>query len=71
MLKNDEKKAGCTVHYVDSGMDTGQILAQRRVPVFSNDTESSLAERVKIEEHRLYPLVIDQLVSHHINPMEG
>ena len=71
VLDTDVKVSGCTVHYVDSGMDTGQILAQRRVPVFPNDTESTLAERVKIEEHRLYPLVIDQLVGHHIHPMES
>ncbi|MDG1555154.1 MAG: phosphoribosylglycinamide formyltransferase [Candidatus Poseidoniaceae archaeon] len=54
--------SGCTVHHVDAGMDTGEILGQCRVPVFSDDDESSLAERVKIEEHRLYPTVIDYLV---------
>ena len=54
--------SGCTVHHVDAGMDTGVILGQCRVPVFSDDDKSSLAERVKIEEHRLYPIIIDQLV---------
>jgi len=53
--------SGCTVHYVDAGMDSGEILGQRRVPVFSDDEESSLAERVKIEEHQLYPEVIDRI----------
>ena len=61
--------SGCTVHFVDSGMDTGQIIAQRRVPVFSDDSESSLTERIKIEEHRLYPTVIDQLVTGKNHPM--
>tara|TARA_B110000914_G_scaffold220057_1_gene229563 strand:+ start:276 stop:950 length:675 start_codon:yes stop_codon:yes gene_type:complete len=54
--------SGCTVHYVDAGMDSGEILGQRKVPVFSDDDESSLAERVKIEEHQLYPEVIDRIV---------
>ena len=61
--------SGCTVHFVDSGMDTGQIIAQRRVPVFPDDSESSLTERIKIEEHRLYPTVIDQLVTGKNHPM--
>ncbi|MED5497760.1 MAG: phosphoribosylglycinamide formyltransferase [Candidatus Thermoplasmatota archaeon] len=53
--------SGCTVHVVDAGMDTGPILAQRRVPVFSTDTRSQLAKRVQVEEHRLYPEVIDSI----------
>jgi formyltetrahydrofolate-dependent phosphoribosylglycinamide formyltransferase len=54
--------SGCTVHMVDEGMDTGAILAQRRVPVFPDDTESSLAARVRIEEHLLYPQVVDAFI---------
>jgi len=54
--------SGCTIHHVDAGMDTGEILGQCRVPVFSDDDEHSLAQRVKYEEHRLYPKIIDQLV---------
>ncbi len=53
--------SGCTVHVVDAGMDTGPILAQRRVPVFSTDTRSQLAKRIQVEEHRLYPEVIDSI----------
>jgi phosphoribosylglycinamide formyltransferase-1 len=55
--------SGCTVHYVDAGMDSGEILGQRRVPVFADDDETTLAERVKVEEHQLYPKVIDELVT--------
>ena len=55
--------SGCTVHYVDAGMDSGEILGQRRVPVFSDDDESTLADRVKTEEHYLYPEVINRIVS--------
>ena len=55
------KTSGCTVHFVDSGMDTGPIIAQRKVPVFPDDTIETLSNRIKIEEHRLYPIVIDEL----------
>lgn len=57
------KKSGCTVHFVDSGMDTGPIIAQKEVEVLADDNESSLGERIKIEEHKLYPKVIDQLAA--------
>ena len=56
------KVSGCTVHYVDAGMDTGEVLGQQRVPVFPGDDESTLAQRVKVEEHLLFPKVIDQMV---------
>ena len=56
-------RSGCTVHFVDSGMDSGPILAQAEVPVLPDDDEESLAERVKAEEHRIYPQVIDSLAS--------
>jgi phosphoribosylglycinamide formyltransferase-1 len=53
--------SGCSVHYVDEGMDTGEVIAQRKVPVFPDDTVDSLSQRVKFEEHILYPSVIDKL----------
>ena len=62
VLAAGAKVSGCTVHYVDAGMDTGVILGQRRVPVFSSDNESTLSERVKIEEHLLYPQIINRIV---------
>ena len=46
-------------------MDTGTILAQRRVPVFETDERSQLARRIQVEEHRLYPSVIDLICSGH------
>lgn len=61
VLASGVRVSGCTVHVVDAGMDTGPILAQRRVPVFSTDTRSQLAKRVQVEEHRLYPEVIDSI----------
>ena len=54
-------KSGCTVHFVDSGMDTGPIIDQAEVEVSPDDDEDSLAEKVKRLEHVLYPSVIDKL----------
>lgn len=67
VIKSGVRVSGCTVHHVDAGMDTGKIIGQCKVPVFSDDDESTLAERVKIEEHRLYPSIIDQLVNQESN----
>ena len=50
---------GCTVHLVDEGVDTGQILAQSHLEIHPDDDEESLSERVKVLEHKLYPEVID------------
>ena len=63
VLSSGVRVSGCTVHVVDSGVDSGTILGQCRVPVFTNDSRSSLAKRVQIEEHRLYPNVIDSICS--------
>ena len=49
------KVAGCTVHFVDEGMDSGPVILQRCVPVLDNDTEKTLAERILIEEHHALP----------------
>ncbi len=50
--------AGCTVHFVDSGTDTGAIIAQVAVPILAGDTEESLSERILAQEHRLYPAAV-------------
>jgi phosphoribosylglycinamide formyltransferase-1 len=52
------KLAGCTVHFVDEGTDTGPIVAQAIVPVLPDDTEAGLAARILEQEHRLYPQAI-------------
>jgi phosphoribosylglycinamide formyltransferase-1 len=51
-------ETGCTVHYVDDGMDTGEIIAQERVPVLPGDTAASLHARIQEAEHRLLPRVV-------------
>lgn len=50
--------SGCTVHFVDQGMDTGPIILQAVVPVLPTDTEEDLAERILEQEHKLYPKAI-------------
>lgn len=55
VLKSGARFSGCTVHFVDEGTDTGPIILQAVVPVLDQDTPESLAERVLIEEHRIYP----------------
>ena len=54
---------GCTVHFVDGGVDAGPILAQAAVPVLDGDDEGRLAARILVEEHRLYPLAIRLLAT--------
>lgn len=52
------KVAGCTVHFVDCGCDTGPIIIQAAVPVLEGDTEDTLSARIQKEEHRIYPEAI-------------
>src|SRR5207253_8738235 len=54
--------SGCTVHFVDEGTDSGPIVIQAAVPVLEGDTEESLAARILLQEHRIYPRAI-QLVA--------
>jgi len=53
--------SGCTVHYVDAGMDTGAVIAQREVPVMAGDTPESLHARIQAAEHVLYPEVLRRI----------
>lgn len=57
-LEAGEKMTGCTVHYVDAGIDSGEVIAQRKVPVLPGDTPESLHTRIQIAERELYPQVI-------------
>jgi phosphoribosylglycinamide formyltransferase-1 len=57
-LQYGVKISGCTVHFIDEGMDTGPIILQAAVPVLQDDTEETLAARILEQEHRLYPEAI-------------
>jgi len=52
------KLTGCTVHFVDEGVDTGPIIIQAVVPVYDDDTQETLTERILKEEHKIYPQAI-------------
>jgi phosphoribosylglycinamide formyltransferase 1 len=55
------KVTGCTVHFVDAGVDAGPIIAQTSVPVLDNDTQQSLHQRIHAAEHELYPACVAAL----------
>ena len=57
-VKHGVKVSGCTVHFVDKGVDTGPIIIQRAVPVLDSDDRESLAQRILQEEHLAYPEAI-------------
>ena len=52
------KISGCTVHFVDEGMDTGPIIIQAAVPAYHDDTEETLGKRILKQEHRIFPYAI-------------
>jgi len=62
--------SGCTVHFVDGGVDTGPIIIQAVVPIFPGDSADTLAARILIEEHRIYPRAIELLAEGRIK-VEG
>ena len=53
------KYSGCTVHFVDAGMDTGPIIIQATVKIKENDTEESLSKKILKKEHQIYPQAVD------------
>ncbi|MEX1048506.1 MAG: phosphoribosylglycinamide formyltransferase [Akkermansiaceae bacterium] len=55
-------EAGCTVHLVDEGMDTGPLILQESVPILADDTADRLHARIQLLEHRLYPAAIRQVM---------
>jgi len=54
-IQNGAKVSGCTVHFVDEGVDSGPIILQSVVKVRNNDNEKTLSKRILIEEHKIYP----------------
>ena len=57
-LRYGVRFSGCTVHFLDEGVDTGPVIVQAVVPVHEDDTEETLAARILKEEHRIYPMAI-------------
>lgn len=61
-IEAQEVEHGCTVHFVDAGVDTGPFIAQAKVPVLSDDTPDTLAARVIVQEHAIYPWIVRSVV---------
>jgi phosphoribosylglycinamide formyltransferase-1 len=62
VIEAKEDESGCTVHYVDAGVDTGEIIEQSRVKVEAEDTAETLQRKVLAEEHKLLPKAIEQVL---------
>ena len=60
-LINKEKYSGCTVHFVNSNLDSGKIILQKKVKISKNETEKSLAKKILVQEHKLYPKAISKI----------
>ena len=58
VLKNKEKYSGCTVHFVNATLDSGKIILKKKVKISKKDTETSLAKKILVQEHKLYPKAI-------------
>jgi phosphoribosylglycinamide formyltransferase-1 len=62
-LDNKEKYSGCTVHYVNSKLDSGKIILHKKVKIYKNDTSEKLSKRILKQEHLLYPKALEKLIS--------
>ena len=63
VLNNNEKYSGCTVHFVNSKLDSGKIILQKKVRITKNETKNSLAKKILEQEHKLYPRAILKVFS--------
>ena len=62
-INNKEKYSGCTVHFVNSRLDSGKIILQKKVKISKKDTKVSLAKKILAQEHKLYPKAILKVFS--------
>jgi len=70
-VEHGVKVSGCTVHFVDGGVDTGPVILQKAVPVLAGDTPETLAERILVEEHHLYPQAIGLFAEGRLRVVDG
>ena len=61
-LQNGDQEHGTSVHFVTEELDGGPVILQARVPIFSDDTEQEVVERVQTQEHNIYPLVVNWFI---------
>ena len=65
VLRNKDKFSGCSVHFVNSKLDSGKIIKQKKVKILKNDTPKTLANRILKAEHVLYPQAINKIFTNH------
>lgn len=70
-LENGDQEHGTSVHFVTEELDGGPVILQAKVPVFPEDTEEDLIERVKTQEHAIYPLVVQWFSDNRLTMVEG
>ncbi|WP_440909234.1 phosphoribosylglycinamide formyltransferase [Candidatus Pelagibacter sp.] len=63
VLDNNEKYSGCTVHFVNAKLDAGKKILQKKVKVNKNDNAEILAKRILRQEHKIYPLALNKVIS--------
>jgi phosphoribosylglycinamide formyltransferase-1 len=66
-LDHGVKVTGCTVHFVDAGVDSGPIIGQQTVPVLDDDTSATLHGRIQQAEHELYPACVAALARREVS----
>ena len=64
------KFSGCTVHFVDEGVDSGPIILQSVVPLYDSDDEETLSQRILEQEHLVYPRAVQLMVENRLNVAE-
>ena len=62
-ITNSEKYSGCTVHFVNSRLDSGKIILQKKVKIFKTDTVDKLSKRILKQEHILYPKALKKILT--------
>ncbi|MGK2960276.1 MAG: phosphoribosylglycinamide formyltransferase [Candidatus Malihini olakiniferum] len=70
-LESGDKEHGTSVHFVTDELDGGPVVLQSKVPVFSEDTEEVLTSRVQMQEHIIYPLVVNWFVEERLKMRDG
>ena len=70
-IKAGVSESGCTVHFVDHGVDTGPVIMQKTVPINKNETEKTLAEKILPLEHQIFPIALNLLTSQKLRINEG
>ena len=63
VLENNEIYTGCTVHFVSAKLDSGKIILQKKIKILKNDTKESLAKKILVQEHKLYPRAILKILN--------